>query len=73
MLPQKWEGLPTMIFHTSHGKHAIQNNLIDTAQTGVEKFIFGKFRASKISTNPEEYLLTDTLEPTTKCYCKITG
>jgi GDP-L-fucose synthase len=58
----------------------IQNNLIDTAlQTGVEKFIFlgSSCIYPKLAPQPlkEEYLLTDTLEPTNEWYAiaKITG
>jgi GDP-L-fucose synthase len=58
----------------------IQNNLIDTAlHQGIEKFIFlgssciyPKFAAQPLK---EEYLLTDSLEPTNEWYAiaKITG
>lgn len=58
----------------------IQNNLIDTAlQSGVEKFIFlgSSCIYPKLAPQPlkEEYLLTDTLEPTNEWYAiaKITG
>ena len=58
----------------------IQNNLIDTAlQTGVEKFIFlgSSCIYPKLAPQPlkEEYLLTDSLEPTNEWYAiaKITG
>lgn len=58
----------------------IQNNLIDGAlQTGVEKFIFlgSSCIYPKLAPQPlkEEYLLTDSLEPTNECYAiaKITG
>jgi GDP-L-fucose synthase len=58
----------------------IQNNLIDAAlQTGVEKFIFlgSSCVYPKLAPQPlkEEYLLTDTLEPTNEWYAiaKITG
>jgi GDP-L-fucose synthase len=58
----------------------IQNNLIDTAlQFGVEKFIFlgSSCIYPKLAPQPlkEEYLLTDTLEPTNEWYAiaKITG
>ena len=58
----------------------IQNNLIDTAlQTGVEKFIFlgSSCIYPKLASQPlkEEYLLTDSLEPTNEWYAiaKITG
>jgi GDP-L-fucose synthase len=58
----------------------IQNNLIDAAlQTGVEKFIFlgSSCIYPKLAPQPlkEEYLLTDTLEPTNEWYAiaKITG
>lgn len=58
----------------------IQNNLIDTAhQTGVEKFIFlgSSCIYPKHAPQPlkEEYLLTDSLEPTNEGYAvaKITG
>jgi len=58
----------------------IQNNLIDGAyKTGVEKFIFlgSSCIYPKFAPQPlkEEYLLTDTLEPTNEWYAiaKITG
>jgi GDP-L-fucose synthase len=58
----------------------IQNNLIDTAlQAGVEKFIFlgSSCIYPKLAPQPlkEEYLLTDSLEPTNEWYAisKITG
>ena len=58
----------------------IQNNLIDTAlQIGVEKFIFlgSSCIYPKLAAQPlkEEYLLTDSLEPTNEWYAiaKITG
>ncbi len=58
----------------------IQNNLIDSAlQNGVEKFIFlgSSCIYPKLAPQPlkEEYLLTDTLEPTNEWYAiaKITG
>ena len=58
----------------------IQNNLIDAAlKTGVEKFIFlgSSCIYPKLAPQPlkEEYLLTDTLEPTNEWYAiaKITG
>jgi GDP-L-fucose synthase len=58
----------------------IQNNLIDTAlQSGVEKFIFlgSSCIYPKFASQPlkEEYLLTDSLEPTNQWYAiaKITG
>jgi GDP-L-fucose synthase len=58
----------------------IQNNLIDTAlQSGVEKFIFlgSSCIYPKLAPQPlkEEYLLTDSLEPTNEWYAiaKITG
>lgn len=58
----------------------IQNNLIDTAlQIGVEKFIFlgSSCIYPKLAPQPlkEEYLLTDSLEPTNEWYAiaKITG
>lgn len=58
----------------------IQNNLIDSAlQSGVEKFIFlgSSCIYPKLAPQPlkEEYLLTDTLEPTNEWYAiaKITG
>lgn len=58
----------------------IQNNLIDSAlQTGVDKFIFlgSSCIYPKLAPQPlrEEYLLTDTLEPTNEWYAiaKITG
>ncbi len=58
----------------------IQNNLIDAAhQSGVEKFIFlgSSCIYPKLSPQPlkEEYLLTDSLEPTNEWYAiaKITG
>jgi len=58
----------------------IQNNLIDTAlQSGIEKFIFlgSSCIYPKLAPQPlkEEYLLTDSLEPTNECYAiaKITG
>jgi GDP-L-fucose synthase len=58
----------------------IQNNLIDTAlKSGVEKFIFlgSSCIYPKLAPQPlkEEYLLTDTLEPTNEWYAiaKITG
>lgn len=58
----------------------IQNNLIDTAlQTNVEKFIFlgSSCIYPKLAPQPlkEEYLLTDSLEPTNEWYAiaKITG
>jgi GDP-L-fucose synthase len=58
----------------------IQNNLIDTAlQFGVEKFIFlgSSCIYPKFAPQPlkEEYLLTDSLEPTNEWYAiaKITG
>ena len=58
----------------------IQNNLIDTAlNTGVEKFIFlgSSCIYPKFAPQPlrEDYLLTDSLEPTNEWYAiaKITG
>lgn len=58
----------------------IQNNLIDGAmQAGIEKFIFlgSSCIYPKLAPQPlkEEYLLTDTLEPTNEWYAiaKITG
>lgn len=58
----------------------IQNNLIDTAlQEGIEKFIFlgSSCIYPKLAKQPlrEEYLLTDSLEPTNEWYAiaKITG
>lgn len=58
----------------------IQNNLIDSAlQSNVEKFIFlgSSCIYPKLAPQPlkEEYLLTDTLEPTNEWYAiaKITG
>ena len=58
----------------------IQNNLIDSAlQSGVEKFIFlgSSCIYPKLAPQPlkEEYLLTNTLEPTNEWYAiaKITG
>lgn len=58
----------------------IQNNLIDSAlQNGVEKFIFlgSSCIYPKLAPQPlkEDYLLTDTLEPTNEWYAiaKITG
>ena len=58
----------------------IQNNLIDTAlETGIEKFIFlgSSCIYPKFAKQPlrEEYLLTDSLEPTNEWYAiaKITG
>ena len=58
----------------------IQNNLIDGAfQSGVEKFIFlgSSCIYPKLAPQPlkEEYLLTDSLEPTNECYAlaKISG
>jgi GDP-L-fucose synthase len=58
----------------------IQNNLIDSAlQSGVEKFIFlgSSCIYPKLAPQPlkEEYLLTDSLEPTNEWYAiaKITG
>jgi GDP-L-fucose synthase len=58
----------------------IQNNLIDSAlQSGVEKFIFlgSSCIYPKLAPQPlkEDYLLTDTLEPTNEWYAiaKITG
>lgn len=58
----------------------IQNNLIDTAlQQGVDKFIFlgSSCIYPKLAPQPlkEEYLLTDTLEPTNEWYAiaKIAG
>ena len=58
----------------------IQNNLIDSAyKTGVEKFIFlgSSCIYPKFASQPlkEEYLLTDSLEPTNEWYAiaKITG
>tara|TARA_B100000768_G_C11270747_1_gene373298 strand:- start:25 stop:975 length:951 start_codon:yes stop_codon:yes gene_type:complete len=58
----------------------IQNNLIDGAfKSGVDKFIFlgSSCIYPKMSPQPlkEEYLLTDSLEPTNECYAiaKITG
>jgi len=58
----------------------IQNNLIDSAlKTGVEKFIFlgSSCIYPKLAPQPlkEEYLLSDTLEPTNEWYAiaKITG
>jgi len=58
----------------------IQNNLIDGAhRAGVEKFIFlgSSCIYPKFAQQPlkEEYLLTDSLEPTNECYAiaKITG
>ncbi|MGL2995230.1 GDP-L-fucose synthase family protein [Flavobacterium sp. TSSA_36] len=58
----------------------IQNNLIDTAlQAGVEKFIFlgSSCIYPKMAPQPlkEDYLLTDSLEPTNEWYAlaKITG
>jgi GDP-L-fucose synthase len=58
----------------------IQNNLIDGAfQLGIEKFIFlgSSCIYPKFAQQPlkEEYLLTDSLEPTNECYAlaKISG
>ena len=58
----------------------IQNNLIDAAfKTGIEKFIFlgSSCIYPKFASQPlkEEYLLTDSLEPTNEWYAiaKITG
>jgi GDP-L-fucose synthase len=58
----------------------IQNNLIDGAyKAGIEKFIFlgSSCIYPKFAQQPlkEEYLLTDSLEPTNECYAiaKITG
>ena len=58
----------------------IQNNLIDTAlQQGIEKFIFlgSSCIYPKLAPQPlkEDYLLTDSLEPTNEWYAiaKITG
>ena len=58
----------------------IQNNLIDSAmQAGIDKFIFlgSSCIYPKLAPQPlkEEYLLTDTLEPTNEWYAiaKITG
>ncbi len=58
----------------------IQNNLIDGAyKSGVEKFIFlgSSCIYPKFAQQPlkEEYLLTDSLEPTNECYAiaKISG
>ena len=58
----------------------IQNNLIDGAyKAGIEKFIFlgSSCIYPKFAEQPlkEEYLLTDSLEPTNECYAiaKITG
>jgi len=58
----------------------MQNNLIDTAlQSGVDKFIFlgSSCIYPKLAPQPlkEEYLLTDSLEPTNEWYAiaKITG
>ena len=58
----------------------IQNNLINTAlQSGIDKFIFlgSSCIYPKLAPQPlqEEYLLTDSLEPTNECYAiaKITG
>ena len=58
----------------------IQNNLIDTAlETGIEKFIFlgSSCIYPKFAKQPlkEEYLLTDSLEPTNEWYAiaKISG
>jgi len=58
----------------------IQNNLIDGAlNAGIEKFIFlgSSCIYPKLAPQPikEEYLLTDSLEPTNECYAiaKITG
>ena len=58
----------------------IQNNLIDSAmQAGIDKFIFlgSSCIYPKMAPQPlkEEYLLTDTLEPTNEWYAiaKITG
>ena len=58
----------------------IQNNLIDTAlQSGVDKFVFlgSSCIYPKMAPQPlkEEYLLTDSLEPTNEWYAiaKITG
>ena len=58
----------------------IQNNLIDTAfQAGIKKFIFlgSSCIYPKLAPQPlkEEYLLTDSLEPTNEWYAlaKITG
>ena len=58
----------------------IQNNLIDSAlKSGVEKFVFlgSSCIYPKLAPQPlkEEYLLTDTLEPTNEWYAiaKITG
>jgi GDP-L-fucose synthase len=58
----------------------IQNNLIDSAlKSGIEKFIFlgSSCIYPKLAPQPlkEEYLLTDTLEPTNEWYAiaKITG
>jgi GDP-L-fucose synthase len=59
-----------MIFRTSLlWKMQIQNNLIDTLQSGVEKFIFlGSSCIYPTYTAKREYLLTDTLEPTNEWY-----
>ena len=58
----------------------IQNNLIDTShKNGIGKFIFlgSSCIYPKLAKQPlkEEYLLTDSLEPTNECYAiaKITG
>ena len=58
----------------------IQNNLIDNAhKSGIEKFIFlgSSCIYPKFAPQPlkEEYLLTDSLEPTNEWYAiaKITG
>ena len=58
----------------------IQNNLIDSAlRSGIEKFIFlgSSCIYPKLAPQPlkEEYLLTDSLEPSNECYAiaKITG
>ena len=58
----------------------IQNNLIDGAfKSGIEKFIFlgSSCIYPKFAPQPlkEDYLLTDSLEPTNECYAlaKITG
>jgi GDP-L-fucose synthase len=58
----------------------IQNNLIDEAfKSGIEKFIFlgSSCIYPKFAPQPlkEDYLLTDSLEPTNECYAlaKITG
>jgi GDP-L-fucose synthase len=55
----------------------IQNNLIDTALQSVWSFSWSSCIYPKLAPQPlkEEYLLTDTLEPTNEWYAiaKITG